>query len=372
MKYLLITPDYPNENDLYNCGFIHKRVQAYKNNNREVQVFVIKKDTHRFEYRHEDVNVIVGSYSDLLKYYQDNQDQIHKILIHFINKLIISFLKEINFAKKSIIWVHGFEALGWYRRLYDFQFKISFFKYIVSNIKNMIRLHFFVKNHQEAIHLIFVSNWMKEIMERDTISKVKNFSIIPNFIDTNFFSRSHNPSSNLRKKILLIRPFSSKKYANDIAMDAISILSKKDFFKELEFTIVGKGRLFEPLTSKFKTFKNISFINNFLNHSEIRDQHRKHGILLCPTRQDAQGVSMCEAMASGLVVMTSDNTAIPEYVSHNNTGLLSKSSQDIANNIEEVFNDKNLWDTISQNAAQSMIDKCSEDVVIRKELKVME
>ena len=37
-----------------------------------------------------------------------------------------------------------------------------------------------------------------------------------------------------------------------------------------------------------------------------------NGIFICPTRQDAQGVSMCEAMSSGLVPITLYNTAIPE------------------------------------------------------------
>ena len=55
-------------------------------------------------------------------------------------------------------------------------------------------------------------------------------------------------SKNDRLKILSIRSFNSKNYANDITTKAILELSKKPYFNELSFTICGEGRLWQRTT----------------------------------------------------------------------------------------------------------------------------
>ncbi len=47
-----------------------------------------------------------------------------------------------------------------------------------------------------------------------------------------------------------------------------------------------------------------------------------YGVFLSPTRMDAQGVMMCEVMASGLLTISSDNTAIPEFIVDEQNGIL--------------------------------------------------
>ena len=42
--------------------------------------------------------------------------------------------------------------------------------------------------------------------------------------------------------------------------------------------------------------------------------HKKNGIFMVPTRLDSQGVSRDEAMSSGLVPITNNVAAIPEFV----------------------------------------------------------
>ena len=57
-----------------------------------------------------------------------------------------------------------------------------------------------------------------------------------NPIDENLF-RYKPKTADLRKKILVLRTFMSRKYATDIVRDTILSLSRKEFFNELSFSI---------------------------------------------------------------------------------------------------------------------------------------
>jgi glycosyltransferase involved in cell wall biosynthesis len=169
----------------------------------------------------------------------------------------------------------------------------------------------------------------------------------------------------------LIRSFDSKKYANDIAVDAILLLKDKDFFKDLSFTLYGKGKYFQPLTGQIKHLPNVALHNYFLENKDIPNIHAQHGIFLCPTRQDAQGVSMCEAMSSGLVPISSDNTAIPEFIVQGKSGFLSQSAEEIAAYIEELYRGPEKFLQLSEEAARHIRAISSTDFVVNKEISLI-
>lgn len=92
--------------------------------------------------------------------------------------------------------------------------------------------------------------------------------------------------------------------------------------------------------------------------------------MLIPTRQDAQGVSMCEAMMSGLVPVTSNNTAIPEYVPEN-CGYLTNNYKELALAIKTMYFNQDEFLQKSKNAHEFIQKKCSSKVVIERELEVI-
>ncbi len=212
---------------------------------------------------------------------------------------------------------------------------------------------------------------MKKITEFDTFTKVKNYSIIPNPIDKSIFSYKEKNQDD-RKKILIIRSFSSKKYANDLSVKALRILSKEKWFSELYIEIYGEGIWFQKLTDQLKEFSNIKIFNKYLSQNDIKSKHDEFGVFLCPTRMDAQGVSMCEAMSSGLVPITSNNTAIPEFVKHNFNGLMSKNNPKlIAKNIKKIYQNSDLFLKLSINASKSIIEKSELNVTMNKEIELI-
>lgn len=154
----------------------------------------------------------------------------------------------------------------------------------------------------------------------------------------------------------------------------IQKLSKKEYFGELEFAIYGTGKFFNSLTNKIKGYSNIKIKNNFLTQDEVAKLHNQYGIFLCPTRQDAQGVSMCEAMSSGLIPLTSNNTAIPEFVQNKTEGLLCN-NEDISSFVEAyetLYNNPEIFSKMSKNASLRMDRQCSLENTILEEIKYIE
>lgn len=370
-KLLVISNNYPCESNIYANAFIHARTIHYLND-FEVQIVVFNINKVNTEYVYENIHVRVISDKKVLHDYI-NWFSPNVIAIHFVEHWMLNaFMRQVSCP--VYIWVHGVEALAWYRRLFNFRISQikEFLSYVVRNTIQLIGLRKIIafSNNSGKVRFIFVSKWMKHITESDTHSHIQNYSIIPNPIDNSLFI-FQKKESELRKHILLIRPFESRKYANDIAIDAILELSKRPCFSEIEFTIYGKGILFDSLTSKVSHLKNVTIINSFVEHSHMPDVFKSYGVLLCPTRQDAQGVSMCEAMSSGLVVISSNNTAIPEFVNDGKTGILTNNAKEIADKIEYLYNNPDVFQQISQSASHSIGKICGHEKVIAQEILLL-
>lgn len=371
MKILIIAIYYPTPTNYANSRFIHERVIEYvKFEGVQVLVASIKnKLDNPWEYVHEGIDVRVirtEAVQDLVENWQPDI-----IGIHFFEGSLMKWLIP-HISRPVVVWVHGVEALGWYRRLFDFHLSFSFLKAIRRNMIQMWRFRKLIKlsNKSGKIFFVFVSNWMKRITETDAVSKTRYFDIIPNPVDTELF-KYQGKNRDMRKNILIIRSFESNKYANDIAIKAILYLSNNPIFKDLHFEIYGDGSYYDQLTSPLKEFSNVTLHKMFVEHDGIPEIHQKHGIFLCPTRQDSQGVSMCEAMSSGLVPIASDNTAIPEFVEDKKSGFLTKSHIEIADSIIYLYENPDVFLTMSAAAAATMREQCAKSLIIKKEIEIM-
>lgn len=363
MKLAIITNKYPKVDDYYRNGFIHQRNLEYYELGYKCKVFIVRENAVKNTYVYEGIEVIEGDY-DFIKEAITSWGPA-RILIHFIGEKHMRLLEELNYSIPAVIWIHGVEALKWTRRLFNIK-EISFLKYIFVNEKKLKSMKRFIMKSKN-IHFILISNWMKEIMETDVGIKIEKYEIIPNVINTELFN--YQPKEmDQRKKILIIRNFNSQKYANDLSIKAILELKGKDYFKDLKFCIYGQGKHFETLTNKLRDLDNVEIHNKFLSQAEIAIVHKDYGIFLCPTRQDSQGVSMCEAMSSGLVPVTSNNTAIPEFVDKDAGYLTDNKPKSIAKAIEDLYFSKEQFAKKSYNSHKLMFKKCNKNKIINEEL----
>lgn len=373
-KLLVICNAYPSEQALYRNGFIHRRVKAYKEAGLDVEVFYNHEPVQQaYQYEFDGVRVTVGNEGALELHVASND--FDGYLIHFAEPQRIRPLQKLNVKKPVIVWVHGFEAEAWYRRWFNFintseDIKAALEKKDTYYLKQNAFFHDLVTQEELNVSFVNVSKWFqKYVVEPDNGAEFRNSTVIPNLVDEEVFPYREKEDKK-RFKILSIRPFASPKYANDQTVGAILELSKRPYFKALSFTICGSGPMFDQTVEPLRQFDNVKLENRFFTQEEIRDLHAEHGIFLSPTRFDSQGVSMCEASSSGLVTISSEVAAVPEFIEHRVSGLLAQpeSINDLADLIEELYFDAELFQRLSKQGSLAMLEKCGRKATIGAEV----
>jgi len=365
---LILTNHYPSYDDIYRNGFIHSRVRDYILNGIKPDIFKLRPGEKISFSEFESVDIISGSQKALHRLLESGNYK--RILVHFLDEIMWNVLKNYSSEIDIVVWVHGSEIQPWHRRKFNYNTDEELRK---AKINSQKRMDFWVpllSNLPKRMKLVFVSGYFaKEVMEDTGITLNPNqYSIIHNPIDTGLFNYVEK-DENQRTKVLSIRPYASQKYANDLTVKAILELSKSKYFQDMEFMIVGAGRLFDEILEPIREFDNVKIHEGFLTHSEIAELHKEYGIFMTPTRMDSQGVSRDEAMSSGLVPITNAVTAIPEFVD-DTCGILApgENFKSMAKGILKLLKDPILFKNMSYAAAERVRNQSSTKIIINKEM----
>ncbi|WP_417530279.1 FkbM family methyltransferase [Marinobacter lipolyticus] len=367
---LLLTNNYPSYEDLYRNGFVHSRVKGYKQYGINVDVFRFRPQeaTHWREF--QNIDSITGS-TEALHSVLSSGDYQH-VLVHFLDEQMWEVLKDYIDEVKVTVWVHGAEIHPWYRRKYnirtpeqektakaDSDKRVSFWRRILGSM-------------HENLRVVFVSNHFSEEVMEDLGFRLptSQYEIINNPINTELFNYIEKDVGQ-RKRLLSIRPFASRQYANDLTVAMIVQMSKLPFFQELEFRIIGDGPLFDDLLEPLRQFSNVIIEKGFVSQPEIAALHKEYGLFLCPTRWDSQGVSRDEAMSSGLVPVTNNVAAVGEFVSPE-IAILDEAEcvDELVAGITRVYHDPALFQRMSSGAARAVRDSRKFEIIIEKELSM--
>lgn len=368
---IVIARGYVSEEAPYCNGFVHSRVKAYIKSGVETKVFVPSTTNKAYTYFYEDVEVIVGG-RDKFVALVNKYDSV-TVCVHFLDSCIIDYLKAgADRITKAIVFVHGYEALHWYQRIFagtfaNFTLFKNFISYIYNNIRELRIIRKFLKSNMIKCEFVTVSEWMR--VQAENVWKCHGeflWHIIPNYIDSEMFAYSEGSAMNM----LSIRPFSSGKYANDITATFIKKFKELECFSKVKITWIGKGVLYKKTTKSLETIPNVVLENRMLQPREIYDYHKQNGVFICPTRQDAQGVSMCEAMSSGLVPITLYNTAIPEYLPDIKE-LACCNVDDMIVLARKLLEDEQWHRETAKACSEFIKEKCGYDNTIKREINLI-
>ncbi len=367
----LICPVYPGHDRKYGGEFIQKRVKAYTEVGLKVLVIEANKKRQKFSHSNLDgIDILRVDIADLAKALRYSKFKV--LAAHSIEKDAWSVLKQYTDKYKTFIWIHGFEARDWKELAFNYssedldriRFKLDRAN---EERRRTMREIFAHKN----VEVIFVSEFMKTVAERFVRTKAMKSHIIHNSIESRHFPFVQKNEEH-RKKILWVRTFSAHNYANDISRDVLLKLKEKDFFDELEITIYGEGPLFREITEPLRKFTNVKIHNHFLNQDELRLQHQKHGLMLVPTRWDSQGLTSGEAMASGLVVLTNNVAAIPEFADETCAILAAANDSDaLVEGVCDLYNNPDKFLEMSQLASQKAKNQCDKEHTLDKEISLL-
>ncbi|HCT73827.1 MAG TPA: hypothetical protein DF294_07470 [Psychrobacter sp.] len=369
-QYLLVTNHYPSYDDLYKNGFVHSRVRSYKEQGIDVEVFRLRKDEKVSYNEFEGIDVITGSNNALEKIIKNNNFK--TIMIHFLDQNIWHTINKFIDTHRVVVWVHGAEIQSWHRRAFNYENESQAQKAKTSYETRAKFWRELIKNIPKNLHFVFVSKYFAdEVMsDLDITIPESHYEIIANPIDTEKFSYQKKDVQ-LRTKILSIRPYASRTYANDLTVKAILELSKEYFFNDLEFRIIGDGVLFEETVEPLRNFNNVILEQRFLNQAEIADIHKEYGIFLCPSRMDTQGVSRDEAMSSGLVPITNNVGAISEFLDGFEELMVPADDYEgIVKLITRLYNEPEIFSLLSENISKSIVSR-EKYLIINKEINVI-
>jgi glycosyltransferase involved in cell wall biosynthesis len=373
MKVAVISSDYPSSDLLYGDVFVHTRLRQYQ---KQMQVAVTGVNENLPADRvftNEGIDVHISN--TLQGFYQQLRSlQADVIVCHFLQFRYLDFLQSLR--KPLLIFAHGYDTTSWRRRLmnYDSIGSVRYLiPYMLSNMRQLKALRSFIRSTQNRpdVHFVYVSEWLRQAAQEDLGLEVKQSSVIANGIDTTRFSYTpKNPE--LRKRILLLRSFKAVNYGNDLAVQTILKLRDKPFFSELSFRLQGEGYLFPRLTECLREFPNIELVNSYSENKDIPGIHQQYGLFLCPSRLDSQGVSMCEAMSSGLVPLTTPVGGIPEFVTHGTSGFMENSAGALAQQIEHLYYHPDQFLQMSQNARRAIETSCAVTDTTAREIELIQ
>lgn len=370
---LVLSNHYPAPDALYRNMFVHKRLTAYKDQGKIVDVFRMNPYTVNSVREFEGINVLDGQ-ADMLGVAL-RSGSIDTVCVHFLDEDMWNVLKKYIRSVRILVWLHGAEIQPWWRREYNYETEEELKQ---AKKKSDVRMAFWHKvfdtsKETDNLHFVFVSQYFAdEVLGDYQISLAKDkYSIVHNCIDTEQFTYIPKLPKD-RKKILSIRPYASNKYANDLTVKAILELAKEPWFSELDIALYGSGPLFESILAPLDGLSNVYVEKTFFTQSEIAALHKQYGIFLTPTRMDAQGVSRDEAMSSGLVPVTNNVTAIPEFVDET-CGILAPGEdyKAMAAGIARLYHDPELFLRMSENAAKRVRSQTSREYTIDKEIRII-
>jgi len=261
------------------------------------------------------------------------------------------FLKLFLFIKKNnpdIIHTHLFHAhilgriIG---RMFDTQITVSTFH--SDNLGGFLREKFLKYTDLFTEINIAVSKAVAERLIKKNISTENKLRIIHNGIDLdNFLFRDYEKREKIRQKLSINqkdRLFISVGRLNKVKGHSYLIESFKKVNDQLseddKLIIIGDGKEKDNLLHKIKELKLSDSVFLLGRKNNVSDYLNAADLFISPSIHEGFGISIAEAMASGVPVIATDVGGVSELIEDEKTGFLLKSgsAEDLTRKIKHLL-----------------------------------
>jgi len=167
---------------------------------------------------------------------------------------------------------------------------------------------------ENADRIIAVSKRTKRLIERDYGIDGSKITVIPNGIDFSRFVREGDRGYERKNRILFVGRVTRQKGLTFFVEMAKKVLEKED----CNFTIIGKGDELPALIKKtidLKIADKFSFLG-FLPDEEVVEYMYNSDLYVLPSVSEPFGISVLEAMSTGLPTLISKSTGVGESLLH--------------------------------------------------------
>ncbi len=220
------------------------------------------------------------------------------------------------------------------------------------------RFGFIAKPFLRLVDTIIVpSGFLKNIFEKFGFKT----EIIPNIIELNKFE--YIERQNIKPKLIATR-YLKKIYNIECAIHAFEIVNRH--YPDAELKIVGDGDQREHLENLVEELKltNVKFIGSIKNE-DMWEMYRSSDIFINPTTVDNFPVSVVEAFACGLPVISTNVGGVPYLLQDLYNGLLVDSGdyEAIAKKILYLIENQSEALKFSRNARNMVEKNCTWDAI---------
>lgn len=239
----------------------------------------------------------------------------------------------------------------------------SFTAHATDIFKDRVSRRALARKVEAARFVVTVSEFNRAYLERVSGAPSGKIVLIHNGIDIERFAPNGVPARE-PFTILSVARLVEKKGLPDL-IEACRRL--RDRGLEFRCGIVGKGILRSQLESLIRRRKLGDRVRLLGPHTqgEVLERYRAAHLYVLPSIVGSDGnreglpVSIVEALAAGLPVVSTRVTGIPEVVRHGENGLLVESgdARALAGAIESLMRDRALYDRLRANARASVLGR---------------
>jgi glycosyltransferase involved in cell wall biosynthesis len=206
-------------------------------------------------------------------------------------------------------------------------------------------------------YMIFNNYYGREVFVKKGFSSAKSI-VIQNCIN-NIQSELKRPERKLIKILSVGRFTSQKDYLT--ALKAIALLNEKIHEKEIEYTIVGDGELYQQIQNWIKILQ-LQNVNIVRNPSNIEDYYREADIYFSSSDSEGMPNSIMEALNFSLPVVSTDAGDTNFLVKDGVTGFLVpiKDYKMLAEKLYDLVSDSSLRNNFAMNGHRLLLQEFSE------------
>jgi len=368
----IICPAYPGADHRYGGQFVQARVQTY----RAAGLFCVVV-VSRAEMTKDTVEIVNG-----VPVWRTGPARLDRYLRKGLNRRAVlhhpdgenwRVLSKYNERLRPLAIFHGYEARPWRTLESSYSAEEITQLSVQLDVRDVARRETIQSIFNAASATpVFVSQTLREVAESFAgIPAPEHTRIIHNPVPPADFPYSPKAEKD-RYNILWVRSFQSHNYANDLARDAVLALTKRADFARFKITVCGAGKLWDEATRPLHPFTNIIRKRGFADRDAMMELHREHGIMLVPSRWESQGLTMCEAMGSGLVPITTSVAAVPEFISDQEGRVCPpENAQALASAIGELADDPALFMRLSKAAHRRATEQFGLAATVAQEIELL-
>lgn len=132
-------------------------------------------------------------------------------------------------------------------------------------------------------------------------------------------------------------------------LEAYELLRNSDPDLKTKLVLIGgESPLFAEVRLKVKQYKEDVIFKGFVNDTMLREYYRKARLFVYPSLYEGFGLPPLEAMASGVPVVTTNTSSIPEVVGDAALMVSPLNVPQLAETIGRVLRDPVLWQDLSE------------------------